>query len=174
MWDKRRSDLLDAENRSSDFLGLQSLSPSLFLSVSFSLFSISNNVHYLYSRREFRLPRNFIFRCSMRSKCKLLSPFLASHRYFRFAQRDALCTCIRDSSPRYGFTVIPRRKKHSNVPNVVVPCFFIPEFSRASTLPNTLLCLYGLLFLSSTHRVEIRLLCHWNKNTSRDKNIRNL
>lgn len=84
------------------------------------------------------MQRNFIFRCSTRSKCKLLSPSLAPHRYFRFAQRDALCTCIRDSSRRYGFTVTSRRNegafRRARCRSSLA--FLSLNFSRASTLPN--------------------------------------
>lgn len=88
IWFTRRRKPILRFSRTSRDLSL-SLSYSLLFPCALSLsLGIGNNTLAIYIPAEFRLSRNFISRCSTRSKCKLLPPpFLASCSwYFRFAQ----------------------------------------------------------------------------------------
>lgn len=97
--------------RDCSFPLLSSRGLSLSLSLFLSAIAITRSLSIF--------PRNFVcreilfpvVRRDRNAKCSSPSLFLAPYRYFRFAQ--ALCSCIRDSSPRYGFTVASRRNERA-------------------------------------------------------------
>lgn len=110
-----------------DFLGLCAISSPFSFFCFF--FSIGNNTSTTYIRAKNFVCREILFpvvHCDPNAKsCRR---FLAPHPYFRFSQRDALCTCIQDFSPRYGFTVTSRRNEgcQTMYPVLYVPRFFYP------------------------------------------------
>lgn len=113
VWDKRQSDLLDAENRSHDFLGLCAISPflslSLSVSLSSSLLALAITRPLPIFARRISFAEKFYF--PLFDAIEMQTPVAVSGTASVLSVRSARCTCIRDSSPRYGFTVTSRRNE---------------------------------------------------------------